>query len=83
MKETMKRAGLRYAKGAAFAHFPEALSYVKNNLHYPIVVKPVAGAGSQGVFVCHNQDEFEKRFLCIKRTPDAYLRTNESVLIEE
>jgi diaminopimelate decarboxylase len=83
MKRAVRNAGLQYARGDIFNAFPEAAAFVRNNCGYPVVVKPVCGAGSKNVSVCRNETEFARAFMQVQYTPDAYLRSSNSVLVEE
>ena len=49
MKHAVRDAGLPYAVGDSFSDFAEAAAFVRAACGYPVVVKPVWGAGSKNV----------------------------------
>lgn len=83
MKRAVKNAGLPYAPGDTFSDFSEAAAFVRSSCGYPVVVKPVCGAGSTNVSFCKNEEEFAEAFSHVQKTPDAYLRRSQDVLVEE
>lgn len=83
MKRAVRDAGLPYAVGDTFDSFSAAASFVRSSCGYPVVVKPVCGAGSKNVSFCKNEEEFAEAFALVQKTPDAYLRRSQSVLVEE
>ena len=50
---------------------------------FPVVLKPLKGAGTQGVFVCRNSDETIRAFTEIMGGPDVFDKPNRAVLAEE
>jgi formate-dependent phosphoribosylglycinamide formyltransferase (GAR transformylase) len=56
MKEVMRKAGLPCAKHQLILSENEALAFVKKT-GYPVVVKPLAGAASQGTYKAGNDKE--------------------------
>ena len=83
MKNAVKNAGLCYAEGDTFSDFTCAAAFVRSHTGYPVVVKPVCGAGSKNVAFCKNELEFARAFKKVQDTPDAYLRNSSSVLVEK
>jgi phosphoribosylamine--glycine ligase len=62
--------------------FDEALSYVKQQDEYPVVLKADGLAGGKGVFICETEEEVEKRLDQLKE--DAKLsEAAETLVIEE
>src|SRR5574344_1955824 len=58
MKRAVRAAGLAHAHGDVFSTFASAASFVRAQCGYPVVVKPVCGAGSKNVFFCSTEEEF-------------------------
>lgn len=83
MKHAVRDAGLPYAVGDSFSDFAEAAAFVRAACGYPVVVKPVWGAGSKNVSFCRNEEEFADAFIRVQETPDAYLQQSSDVLVEK
>ena len=58
MQEKIAQAGLRYIRGKAVKNLQEALEYYDSEGLKEVVVKPVYSAGSTGVHICLNRNEF-------------------------
>jgi len=54
MIETVGKAGLRVADQALVASLDEARNWANRHAKWPLVIKPLASAGSDGVTVCHD-----------------------------
>ena len=50
---------------------------------FKAVVKPVEGAGSDGVFICNSEDEVRKAYASLEGTKNVLGLTNYSVLLQE
>jgi diaminopimelate decarboxylase len=83
MKRAVCDAGLPYALGDTFSLFSKAAEFARSSCGYPVVVKPVCGAGSTNVSFCMNEEELAAAFARVQKTPDAYLRRSNDVLVEE
>ena len=51
--------------------------------NFKAVVKPVEGAGSDGVFICNSPDEVRQAYLSLEGTKNVLGLTNYSVLLQE
>jgi biotin carboxylase len=60
-QELIKKQGLRSVRQACGAAFSEVEPFLKKE-SYPVVLKPVESAGSDGVKLCHNFDEAKEHF---------------------
>jgi len=60
-QELIKKHGLRSTRQAAGAKFSEVESFLRTE-PYPVVLKPVESAGSDGVKLCHSFDEAKEHF---------------------
>jgi biotin carboxylase len=59
--ELVAKAGLRAARQACGAKFSDVEEFLKTEA-YPVVLKPVESAGSDGVKLCHNFEEAKEHF---------------------
>jgi biotin carboxylase len=60
-QELIKKQGLRSVRQACGTKFSEVEGFLKKE-SYPLVLKPVESAGSDGVKLCHNFDEAKEHF---------------------
>jgi len=76
MKLLFEKAGVPCARHALVNTYQQAKEFTKK-CTYPLVVKPVAGAGSQATFRVNDDAEMEKAFHAFGN------RANDGVIIEE
>jgi len=60
-QELIKAAGLRSVRQAGSGNFADVEEFLRTE-QYPVVVKPVESAGSDGVKLCHNFEEAKEHF---------------------
>eukprot|EP00548_Thalassiothrix_antarctica_P007332 CAMPEP_0194136790 /NCGR_PEP_ID=MMETSP0152-20130528/6778_1 /TAXON_ID=1049557 /ORGANISM="Thalassiothrix antarctica, Strain L6-D1" /LENGTH=959 /DNA_ID=CAMNT_0038833585 /DNA_START=37 /DNA_END=2916 /DNA_ORIENTATION=- len=60
-QELIKSAGFRSVRQSAGSKFTEVEHFLKTEL-YPLVLKPIESAGSDGVKLCHNFNEAKDHF---------------------
>lgn len=60
-QELVKEAGLRSVRQAGSAKFEEVEEFLKTE-PFPVVLKPVESAGSDGVKLCHSFEEAKEHF---------------------
>jgi len=60
-QELIKKRGLRSVRQAAGTKFEEVEPFLKRE-PYPVVLKPIESAGSDGVKLCHNFEEAREHF---------------------
>ena len=60
-QELIKEAGLRSVRQAGGDKFSDVESFLRTE-DYPLVLKPVESAGSDGVKLCHNFNEAKEHF---------------------
>lgn len=60
-QELIKKAGLRSVRQAGGDKFSDVEHFLKTE-EYPVVLKPVESAGSDGVKLCHNFNEAKEHF---------------------
>ncbi|WP_181832920.1 ATP-grasp domain-containing protein [Bosea caraganae] len=62
MIEAVRRSGLLVAEQAAVATVAEAHAWAKRHAAWPIVVKPMKSAGSDGVTICQDHADIDTAF---------------------
>jgi predicted ATP-grasp superfamily ATP-dependent carboligase len=59
MQEALRRNGVPAAKQFKSGDLQELQAWARSNKEWPLVAKPVGGAGSEGVFFCKNEQDLE------------------------
>ena len=87
MHERVKKAGLRIPLQYKAASPAEVFQWMKgNDLEFPIVIKPVDGAGSAGVTRCHSEQEVTQTYEKIRALADqgtTVISVRDSVMAQE
>ncbi|CNE22723.1 ATP-grasp domain-containing protein [Yersinia nurmii] len=83
MIETITHAGLAAARQTTASEWPAAERWIKSHNGYPVVLKPLASAGSDSVFICHSLAEAEDAFVQIIGNYNKLNAVNQQVLIQE
>jgi len=81
-QELIKKAGLRSVRQACSNKFEEVEEFLKTE-EYPLVVKPVESAGSDGVKLCHDFNEAKQHFLLLMSAQKKVGGSNAAVLCQE
>lgn len=81
MIEAVRAAGLRCA-GQVRSRDVEEIVAGAARLGYPVVVKPLAGSGSQGVTICTEEGQVRRAALDLLGTTTMYGQTNDEVLLQ-
>ncbi len=82
MIETIRSAGLNAANQIKISMWEEALSWLQKG-KYPVVLKPLESAGSDGVFICHSEEEVQLAFEQVAKKKNKLNLINEQVLLQE
>ena len=77
MRETLRAKGLDTVQSARIQTESELTKFAENN-HFPIIIKPVDGAASRGIYKITNQEEL---VLSFKRFRDEY--PDAEILVEQ
>ena len=64
-QELIKDAGLRSVRQACGSKFEEVKEFLEKE-SFPVVLKPVESAGSDGVKLCHSFEEAEEHFKVVR-----------------
>ena len=83
MQEALRQAGIRYILGKRVRTPEEGLAFCRENKLKTAVVKPISGAGSQGLYLCDNLDEVERAIASLVNTKNFFGKVNEEVLVQE
>ncbi|MBY0443528.1 MAG: ATP-grasp domain-containing protein [Mycobacteriaceae bacterium] len=83
MHDRLRRTGLAHARQIRTADIGQAAQWLCDHNNYPVVVKPLDSAGSDGVQVCDNFDHALAAFASLRGVPHALGGLNEEVLIQE
>ncbi|MCW6567019.1 ATP-grasp domain-containing protein [Yersinia ruckeri] len=83
MIQAISSAGLAAAKQLKTQEWMAAEWWIKHHNLFPVVLKPLASAGSDGVFICHNLTEAKAAFAQILGSQSKLNIVNKQVLIQE
>mmetsp|Transcript_16853 Transcript_16853/g.18791 ORF Transcript_16853/g.18791 Transcript_16853/m.18791 type:complete len:1024 (+) Transcript_16853:22-3093(+) len=85
MGEQVRRCGVRAVKQARCTYWRDVEAFLKEFEHdpYPIIVKPIASAGSDGVFKCTTLEELRTRFDEIHGALNMLGEVNSQVVCQE
>lgn len=84
MQEVLKAAGLRSINQCLSSSLEELFQWTKSNkIVFPIVLKPLESAGTNNVFICHNEAESKQAFCKILSSRNIYKDVNDTVLCQE
>ncbi|MCX5751102.1 MAG: ATP-grasp domain-containing protein [Candidatus Saganbacteria bacterium] len=83
MQENLRARGLRAIKEKYAVNLSELLSWAEEQKTWPIVLKPVEDAGTEGVNFCNNLEELKNAFHSIMHHINSLGIENTSVLAQE
>lgn len=83
MAAALKAAGVPALKSALCHSVNECLQYAKEINSWPLVVKPLAGAGSQGVHFCHDMAELAEKCREVFQENNFFGAKNAAILLQE
>lgn len=83
MQDALRNKGLRHIRSGTAYTVDEALAVGPGMGSWPIVIKPLAGAGSLGVHFCYNEDELRTHAEALLGGRDLFGSVNKSVLVQE
>ena len=83
MHEALKRGGVRYIRGRVVSNVEEAEQFLSENHLERGVVKPLQGAGSQGLALCDSREEVLEHVRTSLRSSDFYGNAMHEVLVQE
>ena len=83
MQKALEDAGIRSIKGRIVKSPEEALEFCRENGFTTAVVKPLRGAGSQGLFLCDDLDEVSSAVSEVLSMKNFFGNENREVLVQE
>lgn len=83
MQQAVQKAGLPVADHAVVSSRREAVAWARAHGAWPIVVKPLRSAGTEGVHVCAGEHELSGFTSKLLGAEDLYGHTNTAVLVQE
>ncbi|HWM54946.1 MAG TPA: ATP-grasp domain-containing protein [Solirubrobacterales bacterium] len=83
MAEALRAAGLRAVEELKTGDPAEAAAWARERDEWPVVVKPLDSAGTDGVTLCEDPPAVEAAFAAILGRPNALQGANEELLVQE
>ncbi len=83
MAKALNAAGVPCMKYANVQNVSEALEWIDWATDYPVVLKPLASAGTESVFICHSKESVIEKFHEIYGKKNCLGLYNQSVLVQE
>ena len=84
MHQKLQEIGLPIIKQTMVNNFKSALTFINSNdIQYPVVLKPLNSAGSDGFNLCHNELNLEEKFNELIRSKNIFNIENSNILIQE
>ncbi|MFG2777415.1 ATP-grasp domain-containing protein [Streptomyces prunicolor] len=83
MQEQLRQAGVASIKQARVTDVEELDTWLTSHDAYPVVVKPLLGAATEGVFVCHSRAEAHKALDAIIGSTDLFGNRNHAAVCQE
>ncbi|WP_329620199.1 ATP-grasp domain-containing protein [Streptomyces sp. NBC_01255] len=82
MIEALRRAGLRCAEQFRSGDPQALVDWAERRGEYPVVVKPLSSAATEGVAVCRGPEEVRKAAEAVLGTQNIFFETNDEVLVQ-
>lgn len=82
MIEKVRSAGLNAVDQIKISNWQESKTWLKDRA-YPIVLKPLESAGSDGVFICKDEDEVRNAFELVSKKKNKLNLINDEVLLQD
>lgn len=83
MQEALKAKQLPFIHQKLITQHQELADWINQHNRWPIVLKPIQSAGTDGVFVCNSIDEAFSAFNTILENRDIFNNFNQHVLCQE
>ena len=83
MANALRRAGLRAVEELKTGDAEEAVAWAARRDDWPVVVKPLDSAGTDGVSLCETPDAIRAAFADVLGRPNALQGSNEQLLVQE
>lgn len=82
MVEVLRSQGIKTVEHFKSKDLTEILSWTKKHGKWPVVLKPISSAGTDGVYICNNEKEVEAAYQVIKGKKNVFEQENFEVLVQ-
>lgn len=82
MVEALRAHGIKTVEHFKSAQLDEIIEWVKRHGKWPVVLKPLSSAGTDGVYICNNMKEVNDVYRAITGKRDIFERENAEVLVQ-
>jgi len=83
MQEALAKAGLRAIKSFKTGNLEELLGWTEQHDSWPVIIKPLRSAATEGVRSCSSQSELRESFEKLIGTDNMFGDANNQVLVQE
>jgi biotin carboxylase/ferredoxin-NADP reductase len=83
MQETIKKQGLDHIAHFKARDVESILEWIAKNTTYPVVMKPIQSAGTEGFYLCQDEAMIRTSFKAIYQHKDIFQQVNEEVLVQK
>jgi hypothetical protein len=83
MANALRRAGLRTVEECKTGDAEAAVAWAQRRGEWPVVVKPLDSAGTDGVSLCESPDAIRAAFAALLGRPNALQGANRQLLVQE
>lgn len=83
MQKSLREYGIRHIKSGTANTVEEVFAFARSLGKWPVVIKPLAGAGTMGVHFCDNEDELRTHAESLLEGCDLFGAHNNAVLVQE
>lgn len=82
MIQVLKKNNINTAQQIKSTQPSVILDWVIKNNHYPCVIKPLSSASTDGVTICHNQDDIKRACQIVLKNNDIFGKQNTEILCQ-
>lgn len=83
MANALRRAGLRAVSELKTGDVEQAIAWASAHDDWPVIVKPLDSAGTDGVSLCETPEQIREAFETVLGRPNALQGANEELLVQE
>ncbi len=83
MAQALRQAGVRAIADCVVENPTQASNWLQQHPHYPVVVKPIDSAGTEGFHLCHDVTQVMKAVQMLLGRLNAFGKTNDQILLQE
>lgn len=83
MVNCLEKHSIPHAKSFQSNNLNEIIKWVRNYQEFPVVIKPLSSAGSDGVKICNNIAEITDAFNGIINVSDIFDEINTIVMVQQ